>query len=277
VREVWIPSPHYSTSRGPYNKIVLHTTEGAMKIRDLGAWFQNPGAQCSSHHGADNYERGVFGAYVYENYSAWTQGNANGYCLSLEMCAYASWTRSTWLNDKAVLLDNAAEWVRYCVDKYGIPWTVLNDYQAQDPNVRGICEHVNFGSWGSGHHDCGTGFPMDVVIDKAKSGGGGTAPATGGILMTAATTFDGNDREWSACVWTDGKINFLAPGAQAWAACDPTQNPNSVRSGADIAYSPGNDTLVITYVNSSGDVCTYRRPASGGSNWSWSSKKGDAK
>jgi len=249
-----------------------------MKIRDLGAWFQNPGAQCSSHHGADNYERGVFGAYVYENHKAWTQGNANPYCLSLELCAYASWSRSTWLNQKAVLIDNAAEWVRYCVDKYNIPWTVLNDYQAQDPNVRGICEHVNFGSWGSGHHDCGSGFPMDVVIDKAKKwgGGGGSASGTGGLLMTASTAIDGEWREWSACVWTDGKVNYLAPGAQSWAACDPTQEPNSVRSGADITYNPGTGELVITYVNSSGDVCTYRRSASGG-NWRWSSKKGDAR
>ena len=58
IQEIWMPSPHYSTSRGAYNKAVLHTTEGAMKIRDLGAWFANPSAQCSSHHGADNYERG---------------------------------------------------------------------------------------------------------------------------------------------------------------------------------------------------------------------------
>ena len=177
LTEIWMPSPHYSTSRGPYNKLVFHTTEGAMKIRDLGAWFANPSAQCSSHHGADNYERGVFGAYVYENHKAWTQGNANPYCLSIELCAYASWSRSTWLNDKAVLVDNAAQWLRYCVDKYGVPWTVLSDSQAQNPDVRGICQHVNFGSWGSGHHDCGSGFPMDVVVDKAKKqGGGGTAP-----------------------------------------------------------------------------------------------------
>lgn len=149
-----------------------------MRIRDLGAWFQNPAAQCSSHHGADSYERGLFGAYVYENYAAWTQGNANGYCLSIELCGYAEWTRSQWLNERPILVDNAAEWLRYIVDKYGIPWTLLNDSQAQNANARGICQHVNLGSWGSGHWDCGDGFPIDVILDKAKKWGTGQPQPT---------------------------------------------------------------------------------------------------
>lgn len=143
-----------------------------MRIRDLGAWFQNPSAYCSSHHGADSYERGVFGAYVYENYAAWTQGNANPYCLSIELCGYAEWSRSEWLNNRPILVDNAAEWLRYIVDKYGIPWTVLTPSQAQNPNTRGICQHRDLGAWGSGHSDCGDGFPIDVVIQKAQ----GSAP-----------------------------------------------------------------------------------------------------
>jgi hypothetical protein len=176
INELWIPSPHYSTGRSAYNKIVFHTTQGAMKIRDLGSWFQNPSAQCSSHHGADSYERGLFGAYVYENYAAWTQGNANGYCLSIELCGFAEWSRSEWLNNRPILVDNAAEWLRYMVDKYSVPWTLLSDSQAQNASARGICQHVNLGSWGSGHWDCGDGFPIDVILDKAKHWGGSTEP-----------------------------------------------------------------------------------------------------
>jgi hypothetical protein len=148
-----------------------------MRIGDLGAWFQNPSAQCSSHHGADNYEPSVFGAYVYENYGAWTQGNANPYCLSIELCGYAEWSRSEWLNNYPVLVDNAAEWLRYVVDKYNIPWVLLNDSEAQDPNRRGIVQHVNLGNWGSGHWDCGRDtFPIDVILEKAMSGSQPTPP-----------------------------------------------------------------------------------------------------
>ena len=266
MREVWIPSPHYSTSRSGYNKIAFHTTEGAMKIRDLGAWFQNPGAQCSSHHGADNYERGVFGAYVYENHKAWTQGNANPYCLSLEMCSYSSWSRDTWLNSKGILLDNAAEWMRYCVDKYNVPWKLLNDSQAQDPSVRGICEHVNFGSWGSGHHDCGN-FPMDVVFERAKSGSGssGTTPSSGGILVSSAVKF------------YEGKqyVAYINPSGQVCVNGGVIKGSNA-KSGLGFDIDEASGKKVITYTNTSGALCKYEQ-TQGSSEWGWVDTKWDAK
>jgi hypothetical protein len=262
MKEVWIPSPHYSTSRSGYNKIVLHTTEGAMKIRDLGAWFQNPSAGCSSHHGADNYERGVFGAYVYENYKAWTQGNANPYCLSLEMCSYSSWSRDTWLNSKGILLDNAAEWIRYCVDKYNVPWTLLNDSQAQNPDVRGICEHVNFGAWGSGHVDCGN-FPMDEVIKRAKAGGSPAPPATSGGMMTAAVAFDSQNRPHRARINSAGQIKYMPPGG-SYGVIDPN---SKAKTGLSIAVD-GDDRIFIDYDNEGGDTCEYQlTPPS--TTWGW--------
>jgi hypothetical protein len=270
INERWMPSPHYSTSRGPYNKIVFHTTEGAMNIEALGSWFSNPSAQCSSHHGADQYSAGLLGAYVYENYKAWTQGNANPYCLSLEMCAYASWSRDTWMS-KPVLLNNAADWLRYMVSKYSIPWTVLNNSQAQDPDVRGICQHVNFGSWGSGHVDCGSGFPLDEVIKRAK-GGGSAAPSGGGEFM-AASTADGAGRLWFACIWEDGKVN-VKPPEQGWRAVDPSQS--GAKGGADITYVRSSDLIVITYINASGHVCSYQQPATGGG-FTWFDHGGEAK
>jgi hypothetical protein len=263
LREVWMPSPHYSTSRGPYNKVVFHTTEGAMKIRDLGAWFANPSAQCSSHHGADNYERGVFGAYVYENCKAWTQGNANDWCLSIELCAYASWSRDTWLGSKAVLVDNAAEWLAYMVAKYDVPWTLLSNAQAQDPDVRGICQHVNFGSWGSGHHDCGSGFPLDVVVDKAKKWGGSSGGNAADMAVAVAYW---NDKPYYAGVWADGKVNFREPGG-SWFAVDPGQS--GAKSGCGLGISDDGE-VVITYTNANGAACTYRRGA-GASGFTWGS------
>jgi hypothetical protein len=262
LNEVWIPSQHYSSSRGPYNKIVFHTTEGAMKIRDLGAWFQNPAAGCSSHHGADNYERGVFGAYVYENHKAWTQGNANDYCLSLEQCAYASWSRDTWLNSKGVLIDNSAQWLRYMVDKYAIPWTLLNDSQAQNPSARGICEHVNLGSWGSGHHDCGSGFPMDVVIDKAKKWGGGSPSGGGQDMIPGVAVYDNKD--YYAWVGKNGVIRYRGP--------DTNNQPVTIDStasasgGCGMVISDGGWTFV-TFTNAQGDPYVLRRAEGGEGGW----------
>jgi hypothetical protein len=267
IKEVWIPSPHYSSPQS-YMVAAFHTTEGAMKIRDLGAWFQNPSAQCSSHHGADNYERGVFGAYVYENHKAWTQAGANPWTLSIELCAYASWSRSTWLNSKGVLVDNAAEWLNYICDKYHIPFTLLSNSQAQSGSVKGVCQHVNFGSMGSGHHDCGDGFPIDVVLDKAKKwgSGGGSAPSSGGILVSSAVAFTESGQQIIAYINQSGQVccngGVVDPGSNA-------------KSGVGLEIAP-NGTKVISYTNASGHLCTYHQP-SGDSKWYWTDKKWAAK
>jgi hypothetical protein len=269
IKEKWMPSPNYSTSRSGYNKIVLHTTEGAMDITSLGNWFANPSAGCSSHHGADN-SGDVFGAYVYENHKAWTQGNANPYCLSLEMCAYASWSRSTWINSKGRLLDNAALWIRYCVDKYGVPWTVLNNTQAQDPNVRGICEHVNFGSWGSGHHDCGSGFPMDVVIDKAKKlGSSGSAPSTEEYMSTVAIDYDPSGAAHMACIGDNHRVYYKPPDSTSWRSCD--DGSYSIH-GVGISVKEGRITIV--YTNKGHNACSYQSTDNGAS-WTWHNHGGN--
>jgi hypothetical protein len=228
-----------------------------MTIEALGNWFANPSAQCSSHHGADNSSAGLLGAYVYENHKAWTQGNANNFCLSLEMCAYASWSTSTWMG-KNVLLNNAADWLRYCCQKYGIPYTKLSNSQAQSGTVKGICQHVNFGSMGSGHVDCGSGFPMDEVIKRAKGGssGGGSQPA-GGLLVSSAVAFL-NGKQVVAYIGTDGRV-YVNGGA--------IQGSNA-RSGLGLAIDPGSEKKVVTYTNTSGALCKYEQ-TKGSNAWGW--------
>jgi hypothetical protein len=264
-------SPHYSTSRGPYNKVVLHTTEGADTITALGNWFQNPDAQCSSHHGADNYSA-TFGAYVYENYKAWTQGNANPYCLSLELCGYASWSRDKWLTEKIQLINNAAHWVAYCVDKYDIPWKVLSDAEAQNPDIRGINQHLNFGAWGSGHVDCGRNtFPMDVVIDKAMKWGIATIPEVND--MSIGVTFYQGEK-WYAGIGSDNRVYWSGPDTDyKWHMVD-TNSRAFPGSGANIAINEGHGgAAVITYVNHVKEFCAYNRPPDGGA-WQWQNLNG---
>lgn len=267
LKEVWMPSPHYSSRGSGITTVVLHTTEGAMKIRDLGAWFANPSAQCSSHHGADNFERGVLGAYVYEQNKAWTQASANPWCLSLEMCAYASWSRDTWLNQKNTLLRNAADWVAWMCSKYGIPIRALSNADAQNPSVKGVCQHVNLGSMGGSHHDAGSGFPMDKVLEWAKGGGSSPAPAPdGGQDMAAAVAFY-EGKQYFAYINPDGKVcvngGVVDPGSNA-------------RNGVGLAIDPATGLKVVSYTNTSGKVCKYTQ-AKGQSTWGWTDMKWSAK
>lgn len=271
MQEVWIPSPNYSSRGGSsITTVVLHTTEGAMKIRDLGNYFASSSVQASSHHGADNYERGVLGAYVYEQNKAWTQANANPWCLSLEMCAYASWSRDTWLNSKGTLLHNAADWVAWMCGKYGIPIRALSNADAQNPNVKGVCQHVNLGSAGGGHSDCGGGFPMDQVL-KWASGSSPTPSPQQEADMSASVAYDLDGRAHYACVWSDGKINYRPPGG-SWGACDSGQTGAKSGAGIGINLQEKDATkrmITILYTNGSGKVCAYSKPVKGGK-WAWS-------
>jgi len=266
IEELWIPSPHYTASRDAYNVAAFHTTQGAMRFRDLGAWFQNPSAQCSSHHGADQYERGVFGAYVYENHTAWTAAGANRYSIQIELCAYAEWSRSTWLS-KPIIIDNAAEWLHYICEKYEIPYTLLNNSQAQSGSYRGIAQHFNFGAMGSGHWDCGEDtFPIDVILDKARNWSGGSAGSKGGITV-AGSARDGSGRLWSVGSW-DGncQLNFKI-GNGVFSAIDSDQS--GAIGGPTISFDKSGDRMDVTYINSSKKMCLYTTQVSP-VDWVWS-------
>jgi hypothetical protein len=190
LQRKWMPSPNVSGRGGVAVRcIVFHTTEGAQDITSLGNFFGSSSVQASSHVGIDNKTRGTIGEYVRRADKAWTQGNANPYCVSAEMCGpsgmASNWSRDYWLNNQRTLLDNAAEWLAEEAKFYGIPLTILSASAAQGSG-RGVCQHRDFGSMGGGHHDAGNGFPIDYVVQKAggvavapppaSSGGGGTAP-----------------------------------------------------------------------------------------------------
>ena len=170
IKRKWMPSPCYHSRGGVKpSKIVLHTAEGATTIESLGNFFANGANQVSSHTGADD-KKNIIGEYVSRGNAAWTQAAYNEESLALELCGFASWSRSNWLNNHSNMLDNAAAWVAEEAAKYGIPIVALNNSQAQGGG-RGVCQHVNLGSGGGGHVDCGSGFPMDELIKRAKGGG----------------------------------------------------------------------------------------------------------
>lgn len=172
LRRVPILSPNYSARGSGVRLVVLHTAEGALTYQSLGSFFQNPSSGVSSHVGIDDTP-GTVGEYVYPDYKAWTQGNANPYSVAAELCAFAAWTHE-W-DAHAVMLANTAEWVAEECARFGIPIRKLTAAEAQGGEA-GVCQHVDLGAAGGGHWDCGPGFPMDEVIAMA-AGGAPAGPA----------------------------------------------------------------------------------------------------
>ena len=170
LNRIWIPSPCYhGRNINGVRLIVLHTAEGARTYQDLGHFFQNYNNQVSSHVGIDD-TKGKIGEYVSRGNAAWTQANYNNVAVAAELCGFASWTTAQWKNDHANMLWNCAQWIAEEAKKLDIPITKLNDSQAQGSG-RGVCQHKNLGAGGGGHVDCGSGFPMDYVLDMARNGG----------------------------------------------------------------------------------------------------------
>jgi hypothetical protein len=168
LKRVWIPSPNYSSRGGSSVRlIVLHTAEGARTIESLGNFFKG-NVQASSHVGADD-KVNTIGEYVKRPNKAWTCAEFNPVAIQIELCGFASWSTNEWRNNHANMLDNCAKWIAEEAAYFGLPITKLNSSQAQGSG-RGVCQHVDLGSRGGGHHDCGSGFPMDYVLDLARGG-----------------------------------------------------------------------------------------------------------
>jgi hypothetical protein len=171
LQRVAIPSPNYSSRGGSAVRlIVIHTAQGASTKEDLGAYFQG-NVEASSHTGIDD-ELGVIATYVERAQKSWTQANANPYCVSTELCAWAEWSTAEW-HGHPNILSNVAQWVAEEAAAFGIPIIGLNAGQAQG-GASGVCQHVDLGSAGGGHWDAGPGFPMSEVLAMA----GGQAPST---------------------------------------------------------------------------------------------------
>ena len=169
LKRIYYPSPNYSSRGGTAVRLaVCHTAEGARTYQDLGAFFANPASGVSSQVGIDDTPNTV-GEYVHRDKKAWTQGAANPYSVSAELCAFAAWTTNDWMAHP-IMLSNTALWLAEEAQAFGIPLVRLTAAQAQDGRSKGVCQHVDLGSAGGGHWDCGPAFPMDDVIAMAISG-----------------------------------------------------------------------------------------------------------
>lgn len=189
LKRVWIASPNYSSRSGGVRLIVLHTAEGARTIESLGGYFQG-NVSASSHVGADDKVNTV-GEYVKRDKKAWTQSQYNSAAVSIELCGFASWSGDEWQRHPN-MLDNCARWIAEEAAHFGIPITRLNASQAQGSG-RGVCQHVDLGAGGGGHHDCGSGFPMEQVLTMAHGGSVAPEPTEeGDDMITSAVAASGS-------------------------------------------------------------------------------------
>ena len=170
--------------------VVLHTAEGALTYQALGNFFASPSSGVSSHVGIDDTPNTV-GEYVRPEHKAWTAGNANPIAVQAELCAFAGWSPAEW-DAHASMLVNTADWIAEECARYGIPIRKLTAAQAQGGEA-GVCQHVDLGSWGGGHWDCGPGFPMDAVLAVAAGSPGHAAPPDrkGQQMIASTSTGDG--------------------------------------------------------------------------------------
>jgi len=189
------------------------TAEGATTIQSLGSYFQGNVA-ASSHVGADDTPNTI-GEYVQRSDKAWTQANANPFCVSIELCGFAAWTLDEW-HRHPNMLANCAAWIAEEAAHYGIPIERLTSSEAQ-AGTPGVCQHVDLGTMGGGHHDCGSAFPMDEVLQLAR--GGSQPPPTPEEYMGIAATVSASGNMHVFVEADDGSVwyTYQKKGETAWA------------------------------------------------------------
>jgi hypothetical protein len=173
----------------------------------------------------------VVGEYVNRANKAWTQSDFNSAAVSIELCAFAAWSTGEW-DQHPNMLANCAAWIAEEAAHYGLPITRLSASEAQGSG-RGVCQHVDLGARGGGHHDCGAGFPMNRVLDMAR-GGGAPTPQQGDDMLASTLTGSGELHVWRA---EGRKImdTWQNRGETNWAGGQPGKGPAGWRQFATAA------------------------------------------
>lgn len=143
--------------------MVLHTTEGVMRLEDRARFWD--GVEASAHVGVGNRKFGEqesSARYVLDSQKAWTQAFYNPVSLSIEIEGFAS--QAHW--DRATVRE-VARWLAHWSIKHNIPiryGVVLGGRVVRS----GVKRHSGLGLLGGGHKDPGT-FPVREAMRLAKS------------------------------------------------------------------------------------------------------------
>jgi hypothetical protein len=163
---------HQSSREGArIHGLVLHSTEGSdnphgdppSDLVTLGSIFD--GEEASAHLGVN--VNGKFGRYVEDSRKAWAVCNFNSVTLSLEQIGFAAFSKEQWFK-RHDQLHGAAEFLAYGHIHYGVP---LKPGKASGSAIveAGVFQHKDLGISGSGHSECGPGYPQGYDTLLAKS------------------------------------------------------------------------------------------------------------
>lgn len=148
--------------------IVLHSTEshqrpGTSDLASIAAWFDNPGAQASSHVIVD--ADGNSARCVPDFQKAWTCAGYNSLTLNIEQIGFASQGRKGWRQNWKELRETA-RWIARWSRLHGIP---IRRGQASGGGFprTGVVTHASLGELGGGHTDPGE-YPMRRVLLLAR-------------------------------------------------------------------------------------------------------------
>jgi hypothetical protein len=164
----FFPAAHQSGARDPsrIRVIVLHSTEGG-SAAGAASWFQNEASGGSTQlvAGEDGLFRSVDDLRI-----PWGAQGANSDGLHIELAGYAKWSRDQWLA-KNKTLENAASAIGKWSKQYGIPLRYIEGAELADDVTRGVTTHVAVvKAYRKGDHwDPGPGFPIDVLLERAKA------------------------------------------------------------------------------------------------------------
>ncbi|WP_264021022.1 peptidoglycan-binding protein [Mycolicibacterium canariasense] len=170
---LWSPSRYHPRGAGTPRWIAVHTQEGGRTARGLAEYLAVKANEVSYHAVNDDHE--VL-KVVAEDDAPWSAAGANKYAFHICLAgSYAAWSRGKWLETDAsdgknedLELTNAAKVIAWWCRKYNIPAEYIGGHGI--PWGRdGICGHMDFGSWGGGHHDPGPNFPWDELIRRVKA------------------------------------------------------------------------------------------------------------
>lgn len=142
--------------------MVLHTTEGVMRLKDRAKFWDT--VEASSHVGVGNPkfgEQSKSGRYVKDSDKAWTQAFYNPVSLSIEIEGFAS--QAFWSD---AVINEVARWLAHWSIHYDIPLRRARVFGGKVIRS-GVASHKQLGSLGGGHSDPGT-FPIRRAIEQAR-------------------------------------------------------------------------------------------------------------
>ena len=139
-RVIQTPSPNYTDAPIVHDLVIMHVMEGG--CAGSVAWLCRPEAKASVH-GCMSETGDDFYQLVPLQFKAWAECAFNGRGVSIELPGF---TAQGLPDARWRAAAKIAAW--FC-RAYGIPpvW-------ARAGQGRGVCQHVDLGAAGGGHHDC---------------------------------------------------------------------------------------------------------------------------